>query len=210
MQLESNLINAYSEAYRLALEKLRKCDAQEVCLNSRAIYEEQTNTYILKYFGMEYKIDCIGGEVSPKKGNNELSMTERVLMLHYLIHAKPKPLRGTYISFIEVLGGGAIYYSTFKKRAIDPLVKVFSDNIQAFERAAYALFGNREKFGTKSFTINAFPLVPVTFVLWQGDDELASSGTILFDASISEFLPVEDIVLVASFGAYKLIGFKDI
>jgi hypothetical protein len=129
-------------------------------------------------------------------------------MLHYLINAQPKPLSGKSISFKEVPNGGSIYYSTFKKRAIDPLVKTFSEDLQGFREAAALLEGSAESFGDASTTINAFPFVPVTYVLWQGDEEVSPSGTILFDASVSSFLPVEDIVLAASFGAYKLIGAK--
>ena len=47
MQHESNLMNAYLEAYRIACEKLSKCNAEMVCQNSKAIFEIETNTYTL-------------------------------------------------------------------------------------------------------------------------------------------------------------------
>jgi len=208
MERESNLTNAYLEAYRLACLRLLELDAETVCRNSKAIYEKETETYVLRYFDRRYRIACADGAVSFSGDPAEPTTTEKVLMLHYLIHAQPKPLSGIGISFKEVPNGGAIYYSTFKKRAIDPLVKTFSEDLQRFREASSALGGSAEGFGDASATIYVFDYVPVTYVLWQGDEEVAPSGTILFDSSIQYFLPVEDIVLAASFGAYKLIGFQ--
>lgn len=208
MELESNLTNAYLEAYRKASLKLLELDAETVCLNSKAAYEKETETYVIRYFDQNYRITCADGTVSFKDNPAEPTTTEKVLMLHYLIHAEPKPLTGKSISFKEVPNGGSIYYSTFKKRAIDPLVRTFSEKLQSFREASSVLGGSTEGYGDASTTISAFPYVPVTYVLWQGDEEVPSSGTILFDSSVQYFLPVEDIVLAASFGAYKLIGAK--
>ncbi|HVI40781.1 MAG TPA: DUF3786 domain-containing protein [Anaerovoracaceae bacterium] len=206
MQQESNLTNAYLEAYQMACMKLMKCNAESVCQNSKAAYEKETGTYGIRFFDHQYRINCTDTSVSFEESPAEPATTEKVLMLHYLIHAQPKPFSGRNISFKEVPNGGSIYYSTFKKRAIDPLVKTFSNDLSGFAEAASALGGIAESFGDASATIYAFPFVPVTYVLWQGDEEVPSAGTILFDSSVSHFLPVEDIVLAASFGAYKLIG----
>jgi len=206
MQQESNLTNAYLEAYQQACRKLLNCSAEEICQNSKAAYEKETETYVIRYFDHQYRIKCADGSVSFKENTAEPTTTEKVLILHYLINAQPKPLSGRNISFKEVPNGGSIYYSTFKKRAIDPLVKTFSEDLSGFAEAVVALSGISENFGDASTTIYAFPYVPVTYVLWQGDEEIPSSGTILFDSSVSHFLPVEDIVLAASFGAYKMIG----
>lgn len=209
MEQESNLTNAYLEAYKKACGKLLELDAETVCQNSKAIFEKEKETYVIRYFNHSYRIRCADGSVSFEDNPAEPTTTEKVLMLHYLITAQPKPLTGKNISFKEVPNGGSIYYSTFRKRAIDPLVKTFSEDLESFRGAASALGGIAESFGDSSMTIYAFPFVPVTYVLWQGDEEISSSGTILFDESVSCFLPVEDIVLAASFGSYKLIGAKD-
>lgn len=205
MQQESNLTNAYLEAYRKACGRLLGCDPETVCRNSKAAYEEETDTYVIRYFHQQYRISCANGEVSFRENPAEPTTTEKVLILHYLIHAQPRPLSGRNISFKEVPNGGAIYYPTFKKRAVDPLVKTFFNDLPDFAEAASALGGISESFGNAAATLYAFPFVPITYVLWQGDDEVPSSGTILFDSSVSHFLPVEDVVLAASFGAYKLM-----
>jgi hypothetical protein len=205
MELESNLKNAYLQAYKMACNKLIHMDAEEISLNTNAYYDKERNVLCVKYFNADYVVNSLTGDVAKKSSQEEVTTTEKVLILHYLINSKIKPLTGNLISFKDMKGGGAIYYQTFYKRAIIPLVKTFGDDPQRLYRAADKLSGIRERYGNASVTINVFPLVPITYVVWQGDEEVPSSGTILFDESITNFLPDEDIVLAASFGTYELM-----
>lgn len=206
MKQDSNLAKAYLEAYEKACLALLACDSEMVCQNTKAVFEADKSTYVIRYFNQEYRIKCTDGYFVFDQEPSELSITEQVLVLHYLINAKPRPMTGRTISFLEVPKGGSIYHATFKKRAVDPLVQTFSGNLGGLINAAEALGGRPETFGDASFSVFIFPYVPVTYVLWQGDEEIASSGTILFDASVSDFLPTEDLVLAASYGTYRLIG----
>ncbi|MCL6560367.1 MAG: DUF3786 domain-containing protein, partial [Firmicutes bacterium] len=49
-----------------------------------------------------------------------------------------------------------------------------------------------------------FPLVPVTYVLWLGDDEFPASGTVLFDSTASTHLATEDYAFIAGMGVFEL------
>ena len=204
MKHESGLLNAYREAYRLSCKRLFECDIDAVCRNTKAIFSQETNTWSLRYFDQECRIRRTEDSVvfeSPE----ELDTTEKVLVLHYLVYARPAHLTGNPISFKEVPGGGAIYYGTFKKRSIDPLVKVFSADPEGFRAAAGSIGGRPDSFGDVSFVVPILPLVPVTYVIWRGDEEVGPEGTILFDSSVDSFLPAEDIVVAASMGTYRML-----
>jgi len=54
-------------------------------------------------------------------------------------------------------------------------------------------------------TINAFAHVPITLVLWKGDEELAPNGNILFDANISDYLSTEDVTVLTETIIWKLV-----
>ena len=214
MEMESNLMNAYLMAYKIACDKLKECDYEEICLNTNGVYNSLNNYISLKYLNNIYDIDCISGEVILKHFDKAVKATQatqtvtttlKVLILHYLLSSKKTPLSEKLISFKEIPGGGAIYYQTFHKRAILPLIETFANNLKGFYSVAADLNGIREKYGHASVTINIFPLVPVTYILWQGDEEIPSSGTILFDNTVTNYLPVEDIVLAASYGVYEMI-----
>ena len=54
-------------------------------------------------------------------------------------------------------------------------------------------------------TINAFKRVPITFVLWRGDEEFPPDGSILFDATVSDYLSIEDINVLCERITWKLV-----
>ncbi|MFC2012471.1 DUF3786 domain-containing protein, partial [Chloroflexota bacterium] len=67
------------------------------------------------------------------------------------------------------------------------------------------LGGQITDYGDAAVTINAFSRVPVTIVLWQGDEELAPQGNMLFDASISDYLSTEDVTVLCEIITWRLI-----
>jgi len=194
MKRELNLKNAYDDAYRLGCQKLM---------------EAGTEDYPIHFFGKECCVVCKEGSVTFESAE-QLGTTEKIIILHYLAGPRNAPLTGKLISFKEVPGGGAIYYDTFKLRSIDPLVDVFSKDPDGMTEAAKQLGGSPGTVGDASVVLYALPQIPVTYVVWLGDDEIEPNGTILFDSSIETFLPVEDIVVAASYGSLKLIrAWKD-
>ncbi|GAI34732.1 unnamed protein product, partial [marine sediment metagenome] len=44
-----------------------------------------------------------------------------------------------------------------------------------------------------------------TLVLWRGDEEFPPSGSIMFDATISDYLSAEDITVLCQTIAWKLV-----
>jgi hypothetical protein len=155
-----------------------------------------------------HSVSFPGGEVAREDGA-EVPDAVKALILHYLLNAKKTQPAGKLISFREVRGGGMNYYSVFCKRAILPLQKAFEGETEKLAAAASGLDATSQKYGDASVTVPVFPLIPVTYVVWRKDDENPSSASILFDGSISAYLPCEDIVLAASLGAYELIRRKN-
>jgi hypothetical protein len=54
-------------------------------------------------------------------------------------------------------------------------------------------------------TIDAFPRVPVTLVLWKGDEEVAPAGNVLFDGNIPDYLPTEDVAALCGNIVWKMV-----
>jgi hypothetical protein len=71
---------------------------------------------------------------------------------------------------------------------------------------APALGGTLRDLGDAAATYLAFPLVPVTHVLWGGDEEFPPEANILFDDTIPQRLSTEDIAALAGASVYRLIG----
>jgi hypothetical protein len=134
----------------------------------------------------------------------EVPLRDKILILHYFTLAKGTPALGKLITYKQI-PGGMNYFPAFSQRAIAPLVKRFGKNPELMIKVAEKLGGREAHYGDVSVTINAFDCVPVTLVLWRGDEELAPNGNILFDANISDYLSTEDVAVLSETIIWKLV-----
>jgi hypothetical protein len=193
---------AYAESYDLAFAKLREMDLCDVCSKSGAVH---INDDILKlrFLNRDYLVDRRQGLVTLPSETESVSIGEKLLILHYLVTAKGTPLRNEPVSFKE-LPDGMVYYPTFYKRAIRPILNKYGASPEKLDAAASAIGGASAHQGDTSVIIQAFPRVAVTWVLWRGDEEFPAEGTILIDRGIQDYLPSEDIAVLCQNIAIKL------
>ena len=196
--------SGYEFALRLALRQLAEFDnIEQQCLKSDAQYRPSSNSIIVEYLSQTYSITFPDGKVSSATGE-DVPMKDRILILHYFIQAKGTPLSGRMITYKE-LQEGINYFPVFYKRAIGPLVNNFGSEPQRLLNAAETLGGHKADFGDTAATINAFSRVPITIVLWQGDEEFAPEGNIMFDSTISDYLTNDDIHVLCETIAWRLV-----
>ncbi len=208
MEMETNLVKGYIAAYRLACEELAKKSPAQVCMNAAVTFNTLDELFQIKYLGKVYYVNWRTGAVTLDGSDEEVTASVKVLLLHYLLNASDRPLSGKLISFRELKNGASIYYPNFYKRAILPLIKTFGHCIENLQKASAELGGVKDQYGHASTTVKVLPMVPVTYVLWEGEEDVPASGTILFDESVEYFLPAEDIVCAGSFGVYELMKVK--
>lgn len=197
-------MHGYQQAFELARDTLAGMEPGQVAGRTLCPYDQAGGFFTVKFLGADHFITCPDGKASRSDGK-AVTATENVLLLHYLINAVSVPMAGELISFREVKGGGANYYPTFSKRAINPLLKTFEKDPERLKEAGLKLGGSVQRYGDMSVTLPVFPLLPVTYAVWAGDEEIPGSASVLFDRSVNSILPCEDVVLAASFGTYALI-----
>jgi len=135
----------------------------------------------------------------------KVSIRDKVLILHYFTSAKGTPATNRLVTFRE-LPEGSIYAPTFAKRAIKPLLDHFGKKPHLLIDISEKLGGYKADYGDTAVTINAFSRVPITIILWRGDDEFAPQGNMVFDATISDYLSTEDITVLCETIAWRLIN----
>ena len=133
-------------------------------------------------------------------------MRDKLIMLHYFLTAKGTPPTGKLITFRE-LPEGSVYQTTFAKRTVQPLLDNFGKEPDRLLSVSQTLGVHKANYGDTAITISAFSRVPITIVIWQGDDEFTSQGNVLFDANISDYLPTEDITVLCEIIAWKLVRY---
>jgi hypothetical protein len=197
----------YALARRLAVESLVQSNLQERSARGGAWYTQGPDGEIqvgFRYLGRELLMSFPQGTIEARNGQGPIPLREEILVLHYLETASGAPLAEKWASFSEI-PGAAFYNSVFLMRCKSPLVKFFGEDPEALLSVAREVGGEPLNLGDIGVKIRAFPFVPLALVLWRGDAEFPAEGSILFDASVNEYLPVEDTVILAESVVWKLI-----
>jgi len=197
-------VDDFLNTINLAQKELSKRQLEEICRNAEVEQTEINGNklILLPFFREKITITYPEGTISGNK--SELSLQDQGLILHYLLYAKPLPLKDKLITFREI-PSGEFYFRPFLQRAQIPFVRFFGGKKDLFLKAGDSLGALPLAYGDAAFTVKPFPKTPVTLVLWEGDEEFPPEGTILFDESIREYLPLEDVAYLASITVYKLI-----
>ncbi len=195
----------YGLAYKLACEELAGiCGIEQQCRRSGAKYINSEKAIILEYLNRSYRITLPDIEISLRDGEEAVPLRDKILILHYFTQAKGTPSSNKKIAYKE-LPEGASYFPIFARRAIKPIVDYFGCEPERLLDAAGALGGHKADWGDVAVTIDAFGRVPITFVLWRGDEEFPPQGNIIFDSTVSDYLSTEDINVLCEAIAWRLV-----
>ncbi|MDY6843322.1 MAG: DUF3786 domain-containing protein [Thermodesulfobacteriota bacterium] len=196
--------SAWLESYEIAWDNLTKVDVSLQCKRSgsKLLDDPMGKRIELPFIHEDYTVNI--SEKTITCAEKDIPLWEKIVILHYLIEAKGTPLKGTSITFKEVPGGN-VYYPAFIKRAKFPLEKNFGNKSTQLVELGQRIGGTKENIGDASVTIHALPKVPITLIIWKGDEEFPAEGNILYDATIPDYLPTEDIAVVSGFLVGKLI-----
>ena len=138
--------------------------------------------------------------------NEEIPIKKKVLILHYLNGSNREHLTGELIAYQDI-PSARFYLDAFNRRVKYPLINTFGDQPDQLPLVAKELFGaTTSSVGDISVMVQALPKIPITLVIWKGDEEFSSDGTILFDSSIRDMLSAEDISELTSMIVYPLIA----
>jgi hypothetical protein len=200
-------IDDYKAAIALAVAELTKVNPKRLENRTGAQYfvEDSREGLLVPYFGQARRIIWPEIRVTPDAGEGEISLPEQILILHYLLYASGEPLTGRTIDFRQVPEGG-FYWSAFVSRAKKPLLSTFGHDLALYLKVAASLGGEPQPLGEAAARFLAFPRVPITHVLWGGDEEFPPEANILFDETIPRYFPTEDIAALSGASVYRLMG----
>jgi hypothetical protein len=200
-------IDDYKTAIALAVAELTHINPKrlENRTGAQHFVEAGQEGLIVPYFGQARRISWPEIGVTPVNGAGEISLPEQILILHYLLKASGEPPTGRSIDFRQVPEGG-FYWSAFVSRAKKPLLSTFGHDLALYVKVAASLGGEPQPLGDAAARFLAFPKVPITHILWGGDEEFPPEANILFDETIPGYLPTEDIAALSGASVYRLMG----
>jgi hypothetical protein len=198
-------IDDYKNARKLAIEKLAT-DSFETILQRTGFESIAADQFRVPFLNRVYHIGFPELEFEDEADSlKEVPIQEQILILHYMQSPMPPVLTDNWVSYREI-PAASFYYSAFVKRAIDPLKKIFGQNVDDLLRAGEILGGQTIATGDVGYEFRLFPHVPVRLILWAGDDEFPSEANMVFAENIKEILSPEDIAWLAGMLVYRLIS----
>lgn len=146
------------------------------------------NTSIIKW----PSLDMYGLEGDP------LSTFDRAMIMFYLHTADGADMADRWIGFRELPDGG-FYNQAFQGYSGDRLAKFFGDEPDELIRAASKIGAVRlPGLAEYAYAFQPLPRIRLAAVLWPGDDEFPTKGSILFDASSQHYMPTDGLALLGS------------
>jgi hypothetical protein len=200
---QKNYEVSYGLAFKLAGERLSSLkDLAEQCRRSESIC--RSSTVLVDYLNSTYQVTVPEITVTARSNTGKVELRDQILILHYLAMAKGTPLSHRLVAYQE-LPEGSGYYPTFVQRSVKPLIDFFGPSPEKLVDISADLGGCRADYGDVAVTIPAFKRIPVTLVLWKGDDEFPPNANILFDSTIRDYLPAEDIIVLCQTISWQLV-----
>lgn len=198
-------IDDYKESFRLASMELKKKDVAALAKAGGLEFRFEEGL-LVPFLGTEYVVEIHAETDIRKNGSNEeVPLTDQILIAHYLLGASEKKCTGKLITFRQI-PDGHFYFDAFQKRARDPFVDFFGNHGPLFAKCAAMIGASPVQSGDFGMEFLVFPRIYVQLLLWGADEEFPADGTILFDESVQWHLPVEDVAVMCGSLVYQLIG----
>ncbi|UCH87977.1 MAG: DUF3786 domain-containing protein [Thermoplasmata archaeon] len=190
-------------------DELVKRDPGEVAEYGLVEFDKETESYNLPFMNETFLVNKKTREIKPKDPSSKTYVSSflATLLVHYLASVKNLEVENKPISFREVPGGGDVYYPAFQNNAIRPIMERFGENPEELIPAGERLGGKPIDKGDAAVEIPVFPKIPVTVIVWAGDEEIPANATILFDVTAKEQIHIEDLAVIGGVVAGKLIKF---
>lgn len=201
-------VDDYKNACHIAAQELAALPPETVATASGATVLSAPQGFQIDFFGRQALITAPEMTVSwrDQKAGEEFSLTDAVLVLHYLTGAKGLPPTGDMVAYRQI-PGGEFYTKAFNSRAEAPLAKVFGQTPGLLTKAVQALGGEViTGHGDEAGRFRVLPHIDIIVQLHLADEEFGSEGKVLFDRVIGSYLSNEDISWLGSALVYRLMG----
>lgn len=197
----------YKVAYYNEWKTLQKRRFEKVAEIRNVIYDEEKNEFIIKVFNKDYILNCNNETIKRSDDNYIPSAETGVMFLNYLSFTESNVDKtNKWVSIKEIPNGGMMFYPAFYKSSIVKLIETFGYHSDKLKKCGENLGGKEIKMGDAAFEFEVFPKIFCRIVIWEGDDEIDPSATILFDSSIQYIMHVESIIGLGGYIINKIIN----
>jgi hypothetical protein len=202
------IINMYmSSGEERAWELLGELDPADVSRSASVVYKN--GAYMLRSLGMDFSVYPRNREIkgiSPGADAvaGRLGYFFNHSVLWYLVGAKDIGLTGRLIRPSDAKGGHHFFKGTHEL-PLDRVAGKYASDRDGFIKRARALDGRPLDFGDASFELLPLPRIPVTLILWLGDEEFPPRLDLFLDSTCEIHLPLDIIWSTAMYSTIMML-----
>lgn len=192
----------YEQALKIGLEIFDRRDPGRVAEKARV--ELVGRSLVIPHLEKEISLNVDTHRFSFRETDEEAPIWLAILAIHYLNNADGRHPTGRLKHFRE-FKEGHFYEPAFNRRTKEILVSVFGSNPEPMIKAGEKLKGKILQTGDAAVELSYFPCVPITCILWRGDEEFPAEATVLFDETADIFFSAEDMAVAGQMAVLELL-----
>jgi hypothetical protein len=192
----------YEQALKIGLEIFDRRDPGRVAEKAAARFVGRS--VIIPHLDKEIILNADTHRFSIKETDEEAPIWLAILAIHYLNNADGRQPTGKLKHFRE-FKEGHFYEPAFNRRTKEVLVSIFGSDPAALVNAGKRLHGKILETGDAAVELSYFPCMPITCILWKGDEEFPAEATVLFDETADIFFSAEDMAVAGQMAVLDLV-----
>ena len=188
--------------------QIEQLDGPQTAIRTQCRFEfnDHAGKFILTFLNRSYIIDLEKKQIYPEDASPDkpAGFIEQLSILAYLIGAKDIPLQNKLVK-AETLATGEFFFRGPHEMPTDQLADAFGEQPENLYLAAKPFKPTRCEYGDASIEIFILPRLPVTIVIWRGDDEFEARASILFDQTAGDQLALDALGAAVNLTVSSLI-----
>ena len=192
-------------------EQLIELDGQKTAQRAQCRYIRNPEHYVIKFLNTDYVIDLSKKQILSIQNSSQqepAGFLERLCILAYLINAKDVPLANKLVKG-ETLPGGQFFFRGVHGIPTGKLEKAFGSSPEALYRIIERFSAEKCEFGDASIKFNVLPRMPLTIVIWKGDEEFGARASVLFDQTVANHMPLDALLAAVNLAIDAVVKIKE-
>lgn len=209
-------------------QQLDNLDRQKTAQRAKCQYLTDPPRYVITLLNTEYVVDLSNKQIfstpleipeskrKQKTKNSLMGSTqphlqpapaeflEQLCILAYLINAQDLPPANKFVG-PEKLPSGQFFFRGLHSLPTERLEETFGKSPERLYEASEQFDAKRCEFGDASIELYALPRIPLTIVIWRGDEEFDARASILFDQTAGTHLPLDALGALVNLAVEALI-----
>ena len=185
-------------------QQLLELNREKTAQRAKCRYLPNPQRYIITLLNSEYIVNLSEKQVLLAEGSSAVGFSEELCILAYLINSQDLSVADK-LTTAQGLPGGQFFFRGLHKLATEKLEEVFGQSPERLYDVMDEFDAKQCKFGDACIELYVLPRIPLTIVIWQGDEEFSARASILFDETTAAQLPLDALWAAANLAIKALV-----